>query len=80
MSAATPIPVEGKCCAVVSDPPYYFDHHFCTSKAKVEVRPGVRVCGTHARMVERWGDSADTMIEHWWTSEQARQSTAWRWS
>lgn len=70
-----PTPAAGTCCAIVGDPPYYFDHHFCGKKAKVEVRPGVHVCGTHARVVEKWGDSADTMIEHWWTSDDARRST-----
>lgn len=74
-----PAPADGMCHAVVSVPPHYFEHHFCTKRAKVEVRSGVYVCGTHERVVEKWGDSADAMIEHWWTGEQARRSTVGRW-
>ncbi len=75
---SAPTPAEGMCAAVVGQPPHYFDHHFCQKKAKVEVRPGVHACGVHARQVEKWGASADTMIEHWWTSESARSRTVHR--
>jgi hypothetical protein len=55
----------GLCQAVVSEPPHYFESHYCGNKAK-ETVGGVAVCGVHARVARGWGDSMQTMIDHWW--------------
>ena len=47
---------EGPCVAFCDQPPWYFHTHPCPNRSTLTIA-GLRVCGTHARVLRKWIDT-----------------------